>query len=119
MYFYRSSIFNLYVFPRFFILHHYCSYLILLCYTQAYFHVQSTNVHFLHQVVSLYIVAYIKMITTIHLCHHHQLCHILIQQNIIQLTKRQSMIIYKICLIQKKQKTSNTNNSTQDNFNFK
>ena len=51
--------------------------------------------------VPLYIVTHVIMITTIYLCHHHQLHLKLIQQSIIQLTKRQSKIFYKICCLQK------------------
>ena len=80
-------------------LYHYHWYFILLHHTQSCFFVQIANVHFHHQDVSYYIVTHVMMITTIHLCHHHQLSHQVIQQNIIQLTKPQLMnsqyVIYK------------------------
>ena len=83
------------------------------------FFVLISNGHFHHQEVSLYTVTHVIMITTIHLWHYHQLRHKVIQQNVIQLTKRQWMIFYKICRLQKKQNTSNTNNSIQVNLNNK
>ena len=72
--------------------------------TQSCFFVQIANVHFHHQGVSQYIVTHVNMITIIHLCHHHQPRHKVIQQNIIQQTKRQSMIYYNMCRLQKNKK---------------
>ena len=84
--------FNLDIFLSFFILYHWHWHLILLHHSQSYFYVQIANVNF-HQIkVTLYIITHVIMITTIYICHHHQLCHKLIQQNIFQVTKGQSMI---------------------------
>ena len=52
----------------------------------------------------------------IYLCHNHQLRHKLFQQNIVQLAKHQSIIFYKMFSLKKK---SNTNNSTQDDIDYK
>ena len=71
---------------------------------QSCFYVQIANVHFHHLELSLYIISHSRMITATHQCHHHQLRQKLIQHNIIHLAKRQSMILYKICLLKKNKK---------------
>ena len=68
----------------------------------SYFYVQITNIHFHHLNVSLFIVTHVIMITSTHHCQYHQQCHMRIQQNFIQPTKQQSMILYKIFLLKNK-----------------
>ena len=103
MYLFCLLIFYSYIITLFFTLHHHHWHFILLHHALSCFFVQIANVHFHHQEVFQYIVTHVIMITTIHLCHHHQLRHLVIQQNIIQLTKRQLMI-FSICHRQKNKK---------------
>ena len=101
MIFFTLSFFYSYIITLFFTLHHYHWFFILLHHTKSCFFVRIANVHFHHLEVSQYIVTHVMMITTIHLCHHHQLRHKVIQQSIIYLTKHQSMIFYKIFCLQR------------------
>ena len=78
--FFYVVFFYSYIITLFFTLHHYHRHFILLHYTRSCFIVQIANVNLHHQEVSWYIVTHVIMITTIHLCHHHQLHHKVIQQ---------------------------------------
>ena len=75
--------FYLDIFPVFVIFYNYHWHSILLHCIQSCFYVIIANIHFHHQELSLYVVAYMIMITATQQCNHHQLHHKLTQQNII------------------------------------
>ena len=83
------------IFTLFFQLHEYHWYLILFYWIWSCSYLQIGNMYFYHLEVSLFIITHVMMITTTYQSQHHQLLHKLIQQNFIQLTKHQSMILYK------------------------